>query len=309
MSNRPHPGVIHKSRWFTCLLVWWVIAVLVYFLLAAKADRLTQRVIASGIQTVGTYAGKAALPLLEHDIQALTRLAQELGRLHGVLNVFIIDHKYKIITFADVDRLLPMPSASVDRQDNVTYRPCRLLDGTSAICFSADILYADTKIGEVLMAKDTNAVGAWRTAFFLTALVSFLLMGGILLVMDFRGIRPLVMATRDQLRAWSGGRAAGTDGGEIMVCPLCGCQNPLNQTSLADGNPPFHPIDHSATRRVKTVPAESTRVVTLSEMCLRGDLDWLRRKIYLRCVDIIKTLTDAQGRSRARHPAEGSKET
>ena len=90
-----------------------------------------------------------------------------------------------------------------------------------------------------------------------------------------------------------------------MACPLCGCQKPLSQTALADVNQPLRVLGNPKTRPAKAASAGSARIITLGEIRHRGDLDWLRRKIYLRCVDIIKTLTDAQGRSRARHPADG----
>ena len=109
-----------------------------------------------GLATVLESAKQAGLPLLERDLESLTRLTQDVARLKGVVNISIIDHKNKIIAYTDPDQLLPISSKAVQLKDGTKYWPHILADGTQAICFSTDIVFAGTKIGEVFLAMDAD---------------------------------------------------------------------------------------------------------------------------------------------------------
>lgn len=282
------PGRIKKTRWFTCLFIWWVVVVFFYLFIAAKETNLVSQVTATGIKTVLKSAKQAGLPLLERDVQALTRLAQDVSTLKGVVNVSIIDHKHKIIAFTNPDQLLPVSSKSLRMKDGVGFWHHTLADGTQAVCFSSDISYAGTKIGEVFMAMDAGGVAGLITAFFLTALVSFLLIVFVLLVIDFNGLHPLRAAIRARIRNWAGRDGPQPDGREV-ICPVCGSRKPLTRSFLLEANLDRYPV-------VRPVKKENgpalllAQGVNLREISRREDLGWLRRQMIHRCADIIKKL-------------------
>ena len=281
------PGLIKKTRWFTCLFIWWVVAVFFYLFIAAKETNLVDRVTTTGIKNILEGAEQADLPLLERDVQALTRLTQDVAKVKGVVNVSIIDHKNKIIAFTNFDQLLPMPSQEVQLKNGVNYWPHTLDDGTPAICFSSDIIYAGTKIGEIFLAMDASGPAGLTTAFFLTALVSFLLIVFLLLVLDFHGVHPLTAAVLDRIRSWIDSDEALPDVREL-TCPVCGSHKPLTRSFLLQANLDRYPVLRSAHKENGTVQPLFAQGVNLREISHRDDLGWLRRQMIHRCADIIK---------------------
>jgi hypothetical protein len=282
-------GRIKKTRWFICLFIWWVVAVFFYLFIAAKDTNLMSQVRDKGITTVLESAKQAGLPLLERDLKSLTRLTQEVARLKGVVNVSIIDHKNKIIAYTNPDQLLPISSKAIQLKDGAKYWPHILSDGTQAICFSTDIIFAGTKIGEVFLAMDADGSAGLTTAFFLSALVSFLLIVFVLLVIDFHGVLPLRAAMLERIRAWMGGDDDLPDDREV-ICPVCGNHKPLNRSFLLQANLDRYPVVRSTRKENDTAQLLLTRGVNLREISRREDLGWLRRQMIHRCADIIKKL-------------------
>lgn len=280
---------MNKTRWLICLFVWWVVVVFFYLFVAAKEANLVRHVSAVGISAALESADKAGLPLLERDVQALTRLAQDVARSKGVVNVSFIDHKNKIITYTNPDQVLPVTSTSVKLKDGVSYWPHTLTDGTRAMCFSSDINYAGTKIGEVFLAMDAKGSAGLITAFILTALVSFMMIVSVLLVLDFNGLHPLKAAIRTRIRTWVGGDGTLPDDRE-MICPVCGSHKPLTRSFLLEVNLDRYPVVRPAGNSNGPANLLLAQGVNLREISTREDLGWLRRQMIHRCADIIKKL-------------------
>ncbi len=289
MKPEHKTGRIKKTRWFTCLFIWWVVAVFFYLFIAASENNLVGKVREKGHKTVLDSAQQAGLPLLERDVQALTRLTQDVHRMKGVVNVSIIDHKNKIIAYSNPDQLLRMPSKGLQFKDGVSYWPRTLEDGTQAVCFSTDIIYAGTKIGEVFLAMDASGSAGLTSAFFLTAVISFLLIVFILLVVDFNGVSPLKAAMLERIRAWRGSDGDLQDDREV-ICPVCGSHKPLNRSFLLQVNLDRYPVVRSALKENETAQLLFAKGINLREITRREDLGWLRRQMIHRCADIIKKL-------------------
>jgi hypothetical protein len=284
------PGRIKKTRWFICLLIWWVAAVFFYLFIVAKENRLVGRVTATGIETVLANAEQAGLPLLEQNVPALTRLTQDVARVAGVVNVSIIDHKNKIIAFSDPDQLLSMSSQAAKRKEGVSYWPHTLDDGTRVICFSSDIVYAGTKIGEIFLAVDASGPVGLSMVFFLAALVSLMLVVFILLVLDFHGVYALRAAIGERIRAWTAGDGDLADDRE-MICPVCGNHKPLSRSFMLQANLDRFPVVRSTLKENGTAQLLQPKGVNLHEISRRDDLGWFRRQMIHRCADIIKKLS------------------
>jgi hypothetical protein len=259
------PERIKKTRWFTSLLIWWVVAVFFYLFIAAQENNRVDRVTTTGVKTVQLNAEQAGLPLLEQNIPDLTRLTQEVARVKGVVNVSIIDHKNKIIAFTDPDQLLSMSSTAVKQKNGVNYWPCTLDDGTQAVCFSSDIIYAGTKIGEIFLAMDANGPAGLTTAFFLASLVSFLLIVFVLLILDFHGLQPLRSAMGERIRAWAGGDVDLSDDREV-ICPVCGSHKPLSRSFLLQANLDRYPVVRSVRKENETAQLLLAEGVNLREI-------------------------------------------
>lgn len=291
MKPATRPGRIKKTRWFTCLMLWWVVAVFFYLFVAAHENNLLDRITEKGIETVLINAERAGLPLLEKDVPALTHLATDVANVKGVVNVSIIDHKNKIIAYSNPDQLLSMSSrAVVQQKDGVMYWPHTLDDGTRVVCFSSGIVYASTKIGEIFLAMDASDPAGLTTAFFLTAMVSFLLIVFVLLVLDFNGIHPLMAATGERIRIWTRGDIDLPHDRKV-ICPVCGSHKSLSRSFMLQANLDRYPVIRSARRENGTTQLLPDKGVNLREISRRDDLGWLRRQMIHRCADIIKKLS------------------
>ncbi len=283
------PGRINKTRWFACLLIWWVAAVFFYLLMATQAGHRVDRATTAGIKIVLANAEKAGLPLLEQNVPALTRLTQDVARVKGVTNVSIIDHKNKIIAFTDPDHLLSISSTALKQKDGVNYGLCTHEDGARAVCFSSDIVYAGTRIGEIFLAMDANGPSGLTTAFILASLVSLLLIAFVLLVLDFHGIRPLRSALGERIRVWVGSGIDSSDDREV-ICPVCGSHKPLSRSFLLQANLDRYSVVRSVRKENGAAQPPFADGVNLREISRREDLGWLRRQMIQRCADIIKKL-------------------
>jgi len=282
-------GRIKKTRWFICLSLWWVSAVLFYLFIVAKETHLVDEATFTGIATIKESTAKAGLPLLERDLQALTQLAQKMSKMAGVVNVSIIDHKNKIIAFTNPDLLLPTSSAEARIKDGVGYWNYSLDNGTEVICFSGDISFAGTKIGEVFLAMDTGGAASLTANFFWVALGSLVLIVFALLVIDYQGIHPLKDAALERLYIWTGRSGILPEGGEL-ICPLCGSQKQLSRSFLIDVNLDRYPVFRQVGNETGTAQILLAKGVSLREISRREDLGWLRRQMIHRCLDIIKKL-------------------
>jgi hypothetical protein len=250
---------------------------------------MVETVTANGVANVIKNADKAGLPLLERDVRALTQLVQNMSVLQGVVNASVIDHKNKIIAFTNQNQLPLRSSGQVEMKDGVGYWNQTLDSGARVICFSGDINYAGTKIGEVFLVMDAGGGSTLRTIFFWTALGSLIAILFILLVIDFNGIRPLKAAAKRRIRSWIGKDRALPDRREL-VCPVCGSLKPLDRSFLLEVNLDRYPVVRPAERDSGKTNPLFRDGVNLREISRREDLGWLRRQMIYRCADIIKKL-------------------
>ncbi|PID40957.1 MAG: hypothetical protein CR984_00520 [Proteobacteria bacterium] len=284
-NGRNRITIIH---WLAWLSIWWVAAVFSYMFIAASRTDHADDVMQAGLKTVMKSADQAGLPLLERDVQALTRLMQHAAKQKGVLSCAIIDHKNKIIAFSDPEPLLSIPFTSVRYKDGVAYWHHRYA-GTPAICFATEITYAGTKIGQVFLAMDADSSNGLVTVFLVLAFVSLLVIVITLLIIEFHGVRPLKTAVSNQIHRWIGGATDRSDGRDV-ICPLCGQNKPLGRSVMTPPRSDRHARVGQATAQNGSTQTAFSQGIDLRELSRRDDLGWLRKQIIHRCADIIKTL-------------------
>jgi hypothetical protein len=243
----------------------------------------------AGLKIALKSADQAGLPLLERDVQALTRLTQDVAKQNGVINVSIIDHKNKIIAFTDPEQLLSVPSASVSHKDGVSYWRHRYADNTPAVGFSSEITYAGTKIGQVFLAMDAGGSSGLLTVFMVLAIASLLVIVFSLLIVDFGGVRPLKAAIVERIRLWIGEGIEPSDGRDV-ICPVCGQHKPLSRSFLLPANFDRYALVRPAATQDGSAHVPVSKGINLRELSRRDDLGWLRKQMIRRCADIIKTL-------------------
>ncbi len=283
-------GRIKKTRWFIVLSVWWLAASGFYLAIVAGEQRRDDMTRAAGIDIAVTSARAAGMPLLERDVRALTQLVQDVARKPGVVSASIIDHKNKIIAFSDANRIIPAAPPSVTVQaDGARFWTQTLASGGRAICFSADIDFAGTKIGEAFLAMDGSEESDLTATFFISAVVSLLIILVILLAIDFHGLRPLRSALVNGIRRWVGTEDSLPEG-QLATCPLCGSHKPLTRSFFMQADLDRFPVVREDGTHLKTVRILQAHGIRLEDLSQRDDLGWFRRQLVHRCADIIKKI-------------------
>jgi hypothetical protein len=154
--------------------------------------------------------------------------------------------------------------------------------------FVSDINYGGTKIGEIFIGLSTPELFQTRKRFILIAVISSLILLILVAVFRYQTIKAFMGKYLDFNR--SGAAMKTTVNGTLINCPLCGTQQPLSrklfkksslEKFLSTGNWKFQPNPGS--------DADSKRNKKQG-IGKKQDLSWLKRKIILRCTEIINKL-------------------
>ncbi len=283
---------IRRLNWRYVILgviVWWLVMLIAYSILSLRVNHLKNRLKDSGVALTSEFANLASLPLLEKNSQSIHKLLTEAANRSGVIYVSVVDHRNKVVAFTGTGHLMPDISATARTDAKVSIREGGFASHAKIVNFVSDITYAGTKIGEIFIGLSTPEAIQTRKIFTIFAVVSGLLLLVLIILFRYQSIRESVVKILN-----FGHSTAEIDAGAKrtpVVCPLCGTRNQLSATIFRQSN-----LDHFLTSRTWTQklnihsvadnPAKEAQLLTKSD-----DLSWLKRRIILRCTEIIKKLT------------------
>lgn len=283
---------IRRLNWRYVILgvvVWWLAMLIAYSILSLRVNHLKNRLKNSGVELTNEFANLASLPLLERDSQSIHKLLTEAANRSGVIYVSVVDHRNKVVAFTGTGHLMPEMTATARSDAEVSIREGGFASHAKIVNFVSDITYAGTKIGEIFIGLSTPEAIQTRKIFTIFAVVSGLFLLVLIILFRYQSIR----ASLVKILNFSHPTAEIDTGAKRtpVVCPLCGTRNQLSATIFKQSN-----LDHFLTSRtwkqksniysVADNPAKETQPLTKSD-----DLSWLKRRIILRCTEIIKKLT------------------
>jgi len=269
---------------------WVLIMALVYAFLALQAVLRIERVKKTGVEIIQQISKKAGLPLLEKNIDQLQSVLIEVSLKEGVILACVTDHQNKIVALSGSSQLLPSlrPSDSsvgdADVLQGESYAPSTQFNLVSAIN------YAGTRIGSAYLTLASEGGDGFRERFMRILALSGVFVLVLTAALYRRQLSAFVFPT-----AAGGGRTEGTETADAthasIACPLCGSLRPYSRDIFDHKDPAAIPaVTMGGTNRGPGAPTASAAVY-LHELGKREDLAWYKRKVTLRCAEIIRILS------------------
>ena len=289
----------HKFRRFLNLrrfllgcLAWWLVTGVTYAVLHDRMTSVEKSKTETGIELTAQYAEKVGLPLLERNVASIQALLDEVTRHETVIFVAVLDHEKKLIASAGAQKLLGAPESQIAPTDQVNYAESKLADHEKIAMFEKPVTYGGVKIGQILLiaANGVREGAAYR--FLLTAVLGFLLMIVIVGYINFRSAGSHSLRSRAETGQFQQSPASNVSSTPCISCPLCGAKNPISEDlfnskkynlqtdsiNLCDGGESV--IDAKLAERIACSPASQNQ-----------NQYWIKRRVILRCAEIIQKLT------------------
>lgn len=268
---------------------WGLIMVVAYPLLVLQVAFQTDKAKRSSIEMIQQLSRKMSLPLLEKNTDQLQAILAEAGQLPGVLVAWAVDHQNKVVAFTAGDPFLPSARASDSRTEDVDVWQTEESLPTAYFNLVSPIMYAGTRIGRVSLSLAPDTRGDFKTQFARVVGLSGLLVLVLIAALYHQQVAAFIYGMSDRRRQSL--TAAADLANSSFACPLCGKAQPFSKEL-------FEPADLDSRAVVFTAGPESSRGtpprgkgVFLNELGGRDDLASIKRRIMLRCADIIRILS------------------
>ncbi|MGD2099613.1 MAG: hypothetical protein PVG35_18705 [Desulfobacterales bacterium] len=274
---------------FVGIVVWWLIMLIAYSLLSLRVNHLKNRLTKTGIALTTELADLVSLPLLEKDSQSIHRLLTQTAGKPGVFYASVVDHRNKVVAFTGTGHLMPDMTPTARKIENVSIREGGFASHAKIVNFVSDISYAGTKIGELFIGLPIPGAVQTRKIFTIIAVVSGLLLFIWIIVFRYQSIREtltkILPATPLTADIETGAQSA------RIACPLCGTQKRLSATLFKSTSPDRRLKGGLTSQNVNPNPGIAGSKKNAQNHGSSDDLLWLKRRIILRCAEIIKKLT------------------
>jgi hypothetical protein len=268
---------------------WALILAVAYLFLSIQVALYTDKARKTGIETIQQLSKKISLPLLEKNTDRLQSALTEAGQQPGVVMAWVVDHQNKVVAFTGSDPFLPLPRASDTRIGDVEVWQAEASMPAARFNLVSAVTYAGTRIGKIHLALAADPGSDLKGQFMRILILS--------------GLFVLVLTAafyRRQLTALASGAAGGRRAGSFetadyanasVACPLCGGFRPFAKDIFQPEDPDAIPAVSLAGPEPRKNARRSSAIVYLHELETRPDLVWYKRRIILRCADIIRILS------------------
>lgn len=272
-----------------CCLIWFFCAGVSFIVVSILNTKVKNKILNSGISIVKNYSDRASLPLLEQDLKQLSILLDEIALIPDVVNSAIVDHRNNIIAYANAEMASHVYKKGTHVKGSVSYWEEGLFNVKQVINFSSNVMYADTKIGEIYLSFNTDKILENKKWFSSLFIYSFAIM--LVLTISFYHKELFYIIKRlktDWLNAASV-RADLSDHADIP-CPMCGSELQFSGEIFGEISTNRFLLKCSMGSEQENTASSSSESLNLSEIDRRKDLRLLKRKVTVRCLDILKRL-------------------
>ena len=274
---------------FVGVVVWWLVMLMVYSILSLRVNHLKNRLTKTGTELTTELANLVSLPLLEKDSQSIHRLLTEAAGKPGVFYASVVDHRNKVVAFTGTGHLMPDMTPTARSIEKVTIREGGFASHAKIINFVSDITYAGTQIGELFIGMSTPGPVQTRKIFAIISVISGLLLFLLFILFRYQSIRDtltkILPATPLTTEIDTGAK------GNPIACPLCGTRKPLSATLFKPSSLDPHLTGGLTMQNANLNPGVTSSEKDAQTHRVSDDLVWLKRRIILRCAEIIKKLT------------------
>ncbi|MEA3457740.1 MAG: hypothetical protein U9R21_03590, partial [Candidatus Thermoplasmatota archaeon] len=279
----------NRSRLILCFLVWWMCIAVFYMITVSKISRVRKTISQSGVEMAKVFSSRVSLPLLELDMPTLSALLNKATSKSDIVYAAIVDHKNNIMAYTNVELIMSIKKEGALTVDQVTFWKGDSSAYKRIVSFSSDVIYAETKIGEIYLAISAAEIDKFEKRFSFGALSSFTILLFVIIVLYYKEVRSIVSKLRAGYRSQAGSRGVFAETTRI-ACPLCGTNKTFSKKVFNYINLDRFRIIRSTNSELKLGGSDKSKDIFLSEIAKRKDLGWLKRQVIVRCIEIIKKL-------------------
>ncbi len=272
------------------LAIWWLVMGLTYIVLATTGNPSQSIDLASAVALIKKTGRDVSLPLLERDLPSLQRLLTDSAKDDRVLSASLSDHQNKLIAATGVDKIIRVPDHEIRTSEEVSYWEGKLVEHETVTRLNTFVDYGGIRIGELTMTLAGAVTDRVPGRFLAAAVLSFLCMLLVVGLLSFSSgkLRELPRGSKWLQRV----RSARTRTTVSHInCPLCGTPQPVCE-ALFDQNLSNEPrrtdLCQTATEAGRQ---DSLHAADLRQLARNSDLQRFRRRVVLRCAEIIQKLT------------------
>lgn len=282
-------GRLNFRQLLIAIGVWWLAMLLCYFALYLWIDSRKTQSREIAIELIQNMAKNLSVPLLDRDTSTIQALLAQAMTGEGLLLATVFDHNNTTVALAGLDGAFDPQKTRTERNRRIQHWKAAIPDADAWTGYHAPIHFADVPIGRILVYVSGFRSEGPLAVFGLTALTSLLIIVVPFLASRYRITR--MQPHRPQQPSDAGDDTGGTlsikKGTEIR-CPLCGNLHPISGTVLSPNN---------GDRQTYTdkcfggVVARTDSEIDLERPSGDKDLVYIRKKVILRCAEIIQKLT------------------
>lgn len=271
------------------LIVWWVLMAAAYFITTFRIDHVKNSLRDSGIKIIKELSNHVRVPLLERDAQSIRALLVDAVKKANLIYASVTDHQNEIIAFAGGEQLLPLTNDAAQSIEEITFWEGGIAKHHKIASFTSGITYSGTKIGEIYVVLPVTGVEKIRNQFKSAAIFSFLVFLLFIFVLRFRSIVaiPVKLITYFRHRPQTDTNPPPSR----VTCPLCGTQKPFSSWIFNPSQPEGILGIKASTPGPKAGGPVHSKGIDLSELAKMEDFLWIKRRVILRCAEIIQKLT------------------
>ena len=206
-----------------------------------------------------------------------------------MVHASVVNHQDEIVTFVGSEQVTPATGLSVNSGGHISFWEGELSDHMKIFGFASDVIYSGTKIGRIQIALSTEKLIKVRNQFIVLVVSGCLIV--LLLIAAIRyypgiwaiPVRRINIDQQDQpldiaLK------------GSLVTCPLCGAQKPFSEKLFTRSNFGRLLIIKASSNKSGVSGSAKRKGIRLSDLAKQDEFSWFKRRILLRCTEIIKKL-------------------
>jgi uncharacterized membrane protein affecting hemolysin expression len=263
---------------------------LAYSILSVRVDHIKHSIKKSGIKLTNEFADLVSLPLLERDTQSIHRLLTKAASQSGVFYASVVDHRNEVVAYTGTGHLMPDMTSTNRSVEKVSIQEGGFAVHDRIVNFVSDISYGGTKIGEMFIGFSTPRTIQVRKLFMIIAIISGLFLLVLIILFRYASIKTRVSKILDSGPLVDKIKVTDAKAAPV-VCPLCGNHHQLSATIFESSNVDQFLDSGAATRSSEMSTVADNPAMDKQSLEIPEDLSWLKRRIIMRCTEIIQKLT------------------
>jgi len=268
---------------------WWLVMLIVYSVITLRINHRKGELKESGVEITNEFSKLVSLPLLEKNSQSIHKLLTDAANKTDVIYASVVDHRNKVVAFTGTGHLMPDMTEGASSIDKVSIWEGGFASHARILNFVSEITYAGTKIGEIFIGLSTPESFQTQKQFAIIAVSSSLILLFLIIILRYQSIRTYLEKYLNLSHSNTEMDSMAKRSG--ITCPLCGTHNAPSNTLFKKSNIDKFLAVGNAKQRVNNGDNADASKNNPHKLAKTENFSGIRRKIILRCTEIIKKLT------------------